>query len=543
MYTGQPRVTQQQEFGFLKPPEFHWRVPFFVRKTGIPEQPLYFNPAYSPDTVQETTDQEIIYASSCGIDYWAFGYYGDENVPIAKDFPSNLQAYLKSPYKQEINFCLIVDGSTVGMRSLSDFAPAAIIAPQNAQDDWDHHVKSFIRLAQEPTYQRVRNGRPLFYLLTYEKLSAHLGDQEGSFVHLQDAISSLRKQSLAAGIGDPYVAISIEHPDKRHVSMLREMGLLDAVFAYHYRDRGTPEGRPYARLWPDIRDDYLSKCDGLKVIPPLMSGANWEPRVRAMPTVFPKWYYTEPQPGELGRHVASGLDYVAEHPEQCEANTALMYAWNEHSEGGFLCPTMGNPPDYQPDTHQIDEVSRALKNWAAPKSRATDGTVLADFPFGDRTPTLRSVADEPSVEVSALRLPPYAYYAPVTNALRGRRGYAIAYHVRNSADDYFEFTVTPTGKATALDLARLGVAIHRDPDSPSLDLLVQVAVAPGECRDVGQIHYAAPGRSGWEEGELRLPDTCSHLVGKVTIRLRMRGAKVGEQLLVDDVMLRGRIQG
>ncbi|MCX7008113.1 MAG: hypothetical protein NTY53_12845, partial [Kiritimatiellaeota bacterium] len=44
MYTGDLFTTQKQEFGFLKPEQYQWRAPFFVRRTGNPESPLAFNP-------------------------------------------------------------------------------------------------------------------------------------------------------------------------------------------------------------------------------------------------------------------------------------------------------------------------------------------------------------------------------------------------------------------------------------------------------------------------------------------------------------------
>jgi hypothetical protein len=542
MYTGHPRVTQEQEIGFLKPKEYHWRAPFFFRKTGIPEKPLFFNPEYSQDIVQEATDQEIIYASSCGIDYWAFGYYGDATMPIYKDFTCSLNAYLKSPYKNEINFCIILDGQTVGVDSAANYH-STTIAPEDVLKDWDNYVKNFIKLAKEPTYQRVMNGRPLFYLFSYERLATRLGDKEKSYVLLQNAISSLRKQSIAAGIGDPYIAFSMGVPLPLLADEYMKNGLMDAMFSYHYRSRGTKEGRPYGKLWSDILDDYLSKCDGLKIIPPLMSGANWEPRVLGMPQVFPPMYYTEPKPGELGKHLTSGLDYVAQHPQTCETHSILMYAWNEHSEGGFLCPTIGNPPDYKPDTHQIDEISQALKNWTSPESRVIDGDVLAKYSFGDRSPILESIAEATNVIVKSMRLPPYAYYVPVTNTIRGKRGFSVKYHVRNSDTDYFEFAITPSGKkSTLIDLKRLDIAINRDSKSPVVDVIVQASVGKGGFKDVGYIHYVSPGKNGWEESGIRFPDAYSHLNGKVTIRFSFRRAIVGEQIIVDDISLYGKIE-
>jgi hypothetical protein len=111
------------------------------------------------------------------------------------------------------------------------------------------------------------------------------------------------------------------------------------------------------------------KRPGLKVIPPTMSGANGMPRHKGPGGAFPRWDWTEPAPGELAAHVRGAFDYVATHPEKCEANTVIMYAWNEHSEGGFLCPTMGEAPDYKPVTRQIDELSEALKNWTPPTTK------------------------------------------------------------------------------------------------------------------------------------------------------------------------------
>lgn len=43
--------------------------------------------------------------------------------------------------------------------------------------------------------------------------------------------------------------------------------------------------------------------------------------------------------------------------------TVVMYSWNEFSEGGALCPTMGTSPEYIPVTTLFDEAAEALKEW------------------------------------------------------------------------------------------------------------------------------------------------------------------------------------
>jgi hypothetical protein len=54
----------------------------------------------------------------------------------------------------------------------------------------------------------------------------------------------------------------------------------------------------------------------------------------------------------------------------CFANAAqrpnilfILYAWNEYSEGGSICPTMGEPPDYNPNTRLLDEPGAAIREW------------------------------------------------------------------------------------------------------------------------------------------------------------------------------------
>jgi len=61
------------------------------------------------------------------------------------------------------------------------------------------------------------------------------------------------------------------------------------------------------------------------------------------------------------------FDFVAAHPKNCEAQVVTMYSWNEHSEGGGLCPTMGKSPEYKPVTKWLDEVAAALAAWQYPK--------------------------------------------------------------------------------------------------------------------------------------------------------------------------------
>ncbi len=374
MYSGHPYTTQKQEFGFLKPEKHHWRAPFFVRRTGDPEAPLTFNPNYLPEPIQEATDAEIAFAASGGVDYWAFGHHG-RHQQVRRALRDGLEAYLRSPLKPQINFCLIANAAAMG--SAEFWEPASVVHTETEiLEDWRQYVEEYIELMHEPTYQRVLGDRPLLCIYQPSLLGQGQRKEPAALTLVQEAIDHLRNRLQQSGAGNPYLVGMVNSRLEIWRTLVAD-GLLDAVSLYHYRYgvQGATEPIPYADLWPAIRRDVLDGLLGqpdLRVVPILMSGANWMPRAEKSPETFPAWDWAEPLPGDLARHVTAGLDYVASHPAKCEANMAIMYAWNEHSEGGFLCPLMGDPPDYRPVTRQIDELSRALRDWVPPVNRPGD---------------------------------------------------------------------------------------------------------------------------------------------------------------------------
>jgi hypothetical protein len=544
MYSGDREITQKQEFGFLKPEEYWWRAPFFARRTGDPEHPLAFNPDLSMDVLQEAMDQETRFAASAGIDYWAFGFErSDRNWGLRY----NLEAYLKSPLKGEIGFCVIANGPAVGNLKRWE-PPSTVYDPTFVFEEWRGYVREFVALMQEPGYQRVLDGRRLIYVYQPEGLAKRLGDEGAGamngaptppgamnraptfgFGGLAKAIQYLREAAQAAGVGNPYVVCMMQGEKHRE---LRRGGIADAVTLYHHRYGPVGKDLPFRQLWPSIRSEVLEKRfagDDVPVIPPLMSGANWVPRFRVMPQVFPNWNWLEPEPGELGAHLAAGLDYVAEHPAKCPANSVLMYAWNEHSEGGFLCPLMGEPPEYKPVTRQIDEVSRTLANWTPPGTCEPEGVVLANYTFGDREPTCESLDDDPATTASALTLPKLAYYEPTTRAADGSRGLCVAHHVLpgKAEGSAFEFSLRPSEAGRKLELTALELRLWRRAGSGPR----RVRVEP-----FGSVELADQG--GWQDGVLRLVPAFQ-ADGEVTIRLVPEAGETAEMRL-DGVRLRGR---
>jgi hypothetical protein len=368
MYTGHLYTTQKQELGdFLKPEQYHWRAPFFVRRTGNPEKPLMFNPEDKPEVYQAAMEQEIEFAAQAGLDYWAFGYHGGKK-PWPCSLREGLDAYLASPRKNKINFCVIVNCPVVGSAKWYE-PPSVQHSEQDVSRDWTTaFVADMLALIKEPSYQHVLGNRPLIYLYMPEFLGEGRRHTPAPALRVERCLRELREQLKAAGVGNPYIAGMINDLAGKWEA-LYDQGLLDCVTLYHQRYGGT--NLQYGTLWGFIKSKTLFgtfKRPDLKVIPPTMSGANGMPRYK-VGGAFPMWEWSEPAPGELTAHLFGAFDYVVQHLAKCEAQTAIMYAWNEHSEGGFLCPTMGAPPDYRPVTRQIDELAKALKQWAPPATR------------------------------------------------------------------------------------------------------------------------------------------------------------------------------
>jgi hypothetical protein len=94
-----------------------------------------------------------------------------------------------------------------------------------------------------------------------------------------------------------------------------------------------------------------------------MAGWDRRPRVEH-PVPWESWqkpgagletYTVAPTPRELAGHIGEAMGWAEARPKQCPAQTVIVYAWNEHDEGGWLCPTLG--ADGSPDASRLKAVA------------------------------------------------------------------------------------------------------------------------------------------------------------------------------------------
>lgn len=248
--------------------------------------------------VQSVMDQEIHYAAAAGIDYWAFVYY-----PLSA--ARNL--YLSSAYKNDVNWCAILDGNFTGT--------------------FDANLPPLASQFSTPNYQKVLGGRPLVYFLSGADA---------------DKVAKLRAKAAELGVANPYVVV-MGWTAQGAADLKTTVGA-DAVSRYA---TGSMSGAPYSDLAAaesGLWDQYATAAG--QVIPTVSTGwdkrprydypVSWEPDY----TGFKDTWTQQATPAQIASHLGAAVSWTKAHPASTAASTALIYAWNEFDEGGWICPTL-----------------------------------------------------------------------------------------------------------------------------------------------------------------------------------------------------------
>ena len=311
-------MTEQVE-KTLGPERYHDRLPWFARVVDETTVSIDGGP-------QAVMDREILFAADAGLDYWAFLVY-----PESSSMSTALKQYLVSPERKRINFCLILH-NTLNARG----------------EQWPRERARAVALLQESQYQTVLNGRPLVFAFTgagfpFERFSEFLAAARG------------------AGL-NPYYVFMGWNPasDFRKVS---DRGF-NAVSAYA---RGGTQGTFSELVDATERHYWLGAAKAKVPCVPLVT-TGWDKRPRQdNPVSWEKGHAYHEQrgfpakatPAEIASHLSRAMAFVRSNPDICRANAIIIYAWNEHDEGGWLSPTLG--ADGKPDSARLDAIRGVLR--------------------------------------------------------------------------------------------------------------------------------------------------------------------------------------
>lgn len=300
----------------LSPRHWHDRLPFFAKVVSE-------NLVEVRGDTQAIVDQEIAYASSAGLDYWAFCYYPDSTL-----MNYGLELYLTSEHKKNINFCLLLQSGHLA-----------------AEKDWAEMVESLVGYMKQPTYQKVMGDRPLLYLFLTgtNNLQRRFGSAEGA----RKGFDALREAAKSAGLGNPCLVVQSWSPAEA-AEQARVIGF-DAISAYATTGGGRGM-QPYSAL-AGHSQRFWEQCrkTGSGVVPLVMTGWDRRPRIEnpvpwetreSDESVETALHYAPLEPQELATLLRDAIRWTDENRQTNPARAILIYAWNELDEGGWLVPTM-----------------------------------------------------------------------------------------------------------------------------------------------------------------------------------------------------------
>jgi hypothetical protein len=317
----------------LGQPKYHFRLPWFARVIG--EDKVSIN-----GDSQAIMEQEIAYAAQAGLNYWAFVDYWDE----APGMHIALNRYLAAKDKKRVRYCLVEEGVRLDKVGI-------------------HGWKRLIEHFRHPDYQTVLDGRPLLFVFVKTK---KLGKAEWN---------ELRRQTIAAGLKAPYLVLMGWNAEAE----LAELGF-DAISEYACAGKGyTIDPETYAKLTSHhVREKLWDNWKRGRTPCITFATAGWDTRPRqerpplwckdlvkvATPDPTPPALQkplidaTTATPDELATHIREAIEWTKSNREINPANAVIIYAWNEHDEGGWLQPTLGT--DGRPNDERIKTLRKTL---------------------------------------------------------------------------------------------------------------------------------------------------------------------------------------
>jgi hypothetical protein len=213
-------------------------------------------------------------------------------------------------------------------------------------------VDGLVERLRDPRYQKVMDGRPLVYVFCIDEFIGWFGGEQSA----RGAVDLLRERCRAAGLGAPCLALMTFWPPQG-AKQLEALGA-DALSAYVNPPGNDNIEQPFSHAL-SLNRWFWGECEktGKPLIPTVTAGWDYRPMKRAE---FPdrdlkgNWF-THGKPEEVAAHVAAGLDWVRQHRAMCPADTVLIYAWNELSEGGWIVPTL------EEGTARLDAIQQVLE--------------------------------------------------------------------------------------------------------------------------------------------------------------------------------------
>lgn len=302
----------------LGPDPYHWRSPWF---SSVGLNTISFNAS------QSTMDAEIDLAVDAGLVYFAFGWYG-----ASSEMRNGWNLFQSSTRKNNIKWCVLV--------GYGEFVTETTAS-----------MSTFVALLQQSNYLSY-GARPVLYLMSQNESTDPTAQ-----------IAALRAAAQSAGLGNPYIVVLGDTAALSNAQKLSVGG--DAISDYTYAPIADwasyrlldQRVRSYWRDMVAVSEHVPLGVLGFNRSPRIVHPVPWEPSQQA--GVGLNNVYGYPAGDELSDHIQALVDWTV---GNSPSKLALIYAWNEHDEGGWLCPTYVD--GVQQNAMHINSLKRVLKGQA-----------------------------------------------------------------------------------------------------------------------------------------------------------------------------------
>lgn len=261
-------------------------------------------------------ERQIDLAADNGVDFFLFCWYWRDNKgPINEEAIRNdpkhtsLQLYLKARNKDRVKFALLIANHVGG----------EILGEENWKSATEHMMPYF----SDQQHVRV-DEKPLIVL--FDPRGATEGD-----------LSAMQRSATAGGLPGLTIAGCNASPEQTGITHRTHYNVVPG-----YRAGTVPQ--QYDTLMNTTKEQWRGTKQQ-PYIPQLTVG--WDKRPWEGPQGLNQvegWYYPDRTPQQFKKFLEDAITWMDEHPnETTKERIALVYAWNELGEGGYLVPTKGDP--------------------------------------------------------------------------------------------------------------------------------------------------------------------------------------------------------
>lgn len=328
----------------LDPPQWHYRIPFFVTKFKENGGPFFGEPQ------QSVMDKEIQFARATGISYFAFNFYALEEQKWLEGKPNlnyGLHQFITSEKKGGFKFAIILvlgDEERHGTKEM-----------------WDTFtVPTIAKLTSYPSYMTVDGSRPIVYIYGIGSLTK-APPYFSSISETKSALNRLRQKIKDSSGNNPYIITANAYLVDRAIN---DYGL-DAVSDYSGQNKSTtPIEVPFAEsMTNDVNYWNENVQKGYQVVPNVSMG--FDPRTAKS---WNQGWYARATPNQITTHLQKTTDWINSHNANTSAKTMLICCWNEYHMGAWINPTI-----YDGDTY-LQAISKVRNGnyFSYPRYKGSD---------------------------------------------------------------------------------------------------------------------------------------------------------------------------